>query len=215
MQTIYLLRDPRNHAPRYVGVTACSIRKRFREHCNDKRKTHRTAWIKGLRKIGLYPVIEILEQVEDHHRVDAEQAWILGFRQAGADLVNVTDGGEGTVGIVRDARQRENMRNARMRMSDEKRKTLASLAAKSRTGYKHKAETIEKIRMSNIGIKKFPHTDEWKRQASLRSRLPGNIEHCRKMAESRRGIPRPAHVIEALRMANKKRWDNYRTMKGI
>jgi len=182
-----------------VGVTANTLRKRLRDHCNDKRRTHRTAWIQSLRKIGLRPIAEILETCEDHQRIDAEKAWILGFRQSGADLVNVTDGGEGTVGIKVSEETRSKMRAAKRRIPPERRSEISSLASKSRIGYKHKAETIEKIKKANTGQSHPKHTEEWKRQKSLLGKRPENIEHCRKMAESHKGIPRPPHVVEMMR----------------
>lgn len=199
VQTIYLLSDPVTLEPRYVGVTQNTLRKRLIDHCNDRRRTHRTAWIQKIIRNGSRPKVDVLEACEDHQREDAERAWILGFRQAGADLVNVTDGGEGTPGLKFTQEHRAKIKEAKKNIPAKRRSEIASLAAKSRTGYRHSQKTIEKIAESNRGIKKAPHTEEWKKKQSFRAREEKNIEHCKAMAADQKGKPRPDYVLDAMR----------------
>jgi hypothetical protein len=112
--TVYLLRDPRDDTPRYVGITKHSLKKRLSRHISvENRETdHRSNWIRQLISLGLSPVIELLEVVEDSQRIDSEQAWILGFRQIGANLVNSTDGGEGIINPSQETRIK--LRNKRL-----------------------------------------------------------------------------------------------------
>ncbi len=98
MNTVYLLTDPRTDAPRYVGVTK-DLKRRGKDHLRGCGVgPYCKNWIKLLCSVGIRPIVIILEIVPDHQRKDAEQAWILGFRQIGARLTNLTDGGEGTLG---------------------------------------------------------------------------------------------------------------------
>jgi hypothetical protein len=146
MQTIYLLRDPRNNEPRYVGATG-HLKKRMLDHlaCNDS--THRSCWIKTLKALGLKPISEILEECEGHQRVDAERAWILGFKQAGADLVNHTDGGEEMPGWTLSPEARAKMRGRKVNVTPETREKLRIAA----TGYRHTDEAKAKISAAGRG----------------------------------------------------------------
>jgi len=69
-------------------------------------------------------------------------------------LTNLTDGGEGSLGIV---------------ISDETRQKLsiAHLGNKSRTGHKLSIETRQKMSASALGKKKPPITDEHRKKLSL------------------------------------------------
>jgi hypothetical protein len=122
MQTVYSLSDPRTDQVRYVGITG-NLKRRFRNHLNCFDRTHRACWIKSLTSIGLKPIIVILEQV-DRYFDDAERAWILGFRQAGADLTNLTDGGDGTFGRLFTNEAIEKMKSAKVNVSEKTRNKL-------------------------------------------------------------------------------------------
>jgi hypothetical protein len=185
MYRVYLLKDPRTRAPRYVGITSRSINKRLRDHRSDKRHNHRTAWLQSLYKIGLEPIAEILEESEDNYWEDAEMAWILGFKQAGADLVNATDGGEGLNNPSQETREKIGQANMGRIISDETRMKM-SLARKGRRpteetkrkmsraqmgnknclGYKRSEETRRKISEANIGRHRH-HTEETKMRMSI------------------------------------------------
>jgi hypothetical protein len=193
MQTVYLLRDPITREARYVGVTG-SVAKRLREHRNDKRDNHRCNWIQSVYRRGLKPLIEILDVIADRCRIDSEQAWILGFRQSGVNLVNATNGGEGTTGHRFSDDHRAKLRAAKCRMSPDLRSSIASKAARMRKGYKHSSKVIEEIRMSNLGKSHPKHTEDWKREQSIRSKRPENIEHCRQMIAERWRRPKETNI---------------------
>lgn len=97
MQTIYSLVDPRTNRVRYIGATN-NLKTRISNHLYGIDRGHCKNWIKSLTVLGLRPIAIVLDVVEDHQREDAERAWILGFRQSGASLTNLTDGGEGSPG---------------------------------------------------------------------------------------------------------------------
>lgn len=92
---IYSLRDPRDGAYRYVGLSTRGMARpkcHFRIIPNDR--SHRMNWLKNLKKEGLQPEIVVLELCDtDEQMSDAEQYWIKLLKVAGCDLVNHTEGG--------------------------------------------------------------------------------------------------------------------------
>lgn len=104
---IYVLRDPRNGAVRYVGKTVQKLSKRLKAHIarSPKKQTHRDCWIASLAALGLAPRIEQVAEAGDDW-AEAERAWISHFRGQGCDLTNQSDGGEGTPGVVHSAKWR-------------------------------------------------------------------------------------------------------------
>jgi len=93
---IYALIDPRTGMIRYIGKTSRGI-DRVQEHWKRKqerdRNDHCHAWIRSLLREKQIPDFEVLEYTVDF--VCAEVFWIGYFRMVGADLTNMTEGGEG------------------------------------------------------------------------------------------------------------------------
>lgn len=101
--SIYGLIDPRTHTLRYVGKTVFAPRRRLAAHMwgarKERRKRHLFAWLVGLQERSIAPEIIILEEIAPGGDwEEAEKFWIAYFRFLGADLCNITIGGEGTAG---------------------------------------------------------------------------------------------------------------------
>lgn len=92
---IYSLIDPRTKEIRYVGKTN-NINRRYLSHvsCNYN-NTKKECWIKCLRKLGLKPLLIILEQVNEANWQEQEKKWIKFYKDKDFDLVNGTMGGDG------------------------------------------------------------------------------------------------------------------------
>lgn len=114
--SIYILRDPRDKAVRYVGMTTQSPHSRYSAHLSNlSEKGHnpeKSAWVKGLRAIGLVPRMEVIEElsyskeefaelyrarVEAQHKKiprnfttphDRERYWIKHYKGQGYKLFN-------------------------------------------------------------------------------------------------------------------------------
>jgi Uri superfamily endonuclease len=85
---IYVLRDPRNNAIKYVGATCQSLPKRLQNHMNEQAIKKRL-WIDELKLQGLRPVIEPIETVSSGERIaELEMAWIELFHAIGCKLLN-------------------------------------------------------------------------------------------------------------------------------
>jgi hypothetical protein len=87
---IYALVDPRSDCIRYIGQ-AKNAENRLLGHLNDPARTRKNNWIRQLLKLGLKPIMEILEETSDPDR--DECFWIASLRAAGANILNQNDGG--------------------------------------------------------------------------------------------------------------------------
>ncbi len=160
---IYALKDE-NGVVRYVGKSSHSSQKRYSRHLADGRnseKTHKACWIRGMLQRGLTPTMDIIDVV-DGDGLDAEMKWIKFFRDAGVNLTNLTDGGEGPTGRKYTPEQlkkhREAMKhsfeyreiwNKGKRMPEETRRKMSA----SRKGRKFSKETKKKISKAKKGMK--------------------------------------------------------------
>jgi len=95
---IYVLKDPRTLAVRYVGK-AVNLKRRLANHIipSIKNKTcHRARWIASLLFLGLKPIAEVIEEIDALDSMnERERFWIAFYREQGCELTNTTDGGEG------------------------------------------------------------------------------------------------------------------------
>lgn len=94
---IYALKDPKTNEIRYIGK-ANNPYKRYQNHinkCRDK-NTHKRNWINKLKDENLKPILEILEEVPVNNWSDYEKKYIKKYINEGCNLVNYTEGGDGS-----------------------------------------------------------------------------------------------------------------------
>lgn len=107
---IYTLSDPKTGLVRYVGKTTNLKQRLFDHTCNykdpTKRVNHRFCWINSLKKEGLMPVMEVLEETTIELWQEAETFWISSLKFLGLDLVNSNSGGVGGNGPSLEARRK-------------------------------------------------------------------------------------------------------------
>ena len=60
--TIYKLIDPNTNQVRYIGLTFNDLKLRLKSHMSEPGKSHKIFWIKKLKKYGLKPIIESVEE---------------------------------------------------------------------------------------------------------------------------------------------------------
>ncbi len=99
MCTIYCLCDPSNKEIRYIGQTVNSLNKRMAIHIYYAKKNGNSRlykWIRYILSQGLVPTIEVLQE-NAIWNIDEIQ-WIQAYKVIGYDLVNGTQGGDGTLG---------------------------------------------------------------------------------------------------------------------
>ncbi len=107
---IYTLSD--NLGVRYVGQTK-NLNLRFYRHIFDARnnggQNKRCSWIKSLLNKNTKPIMEIIDYVDEKEWVFWETYWISQFKAWGFNLVNDTNGGEGSYGRLVSDKTKEKM----------------------------------------------------------------------------------------------------------
>ena len=101
---IYDMLEPRPEhdeymKPRYVGKTIHPINIRYSQHIYDSKNkgTHKCHWMKACLNNGYKPIIRLLFTVEGNG-VSEEIIQIKLYKEMGYNLVNTTNGGEGSYG---------------------------------------------------------------------------------------------------------------------
>lgn len=119
---IYKLLDPTTNEIRYVGRTVQKLENRLKKHLNANDKSHRVNWIKSLTKNELTPKIELICETDSFDVCcELEKFYIQKFKNEGADLVNMTDGGDGSIGFKHNESSIIKMKEAaKKRVEDEK-----------------------------------------------------------------------------------------------
>lgn len=151
--TIYALMEPipliNAGAVRYVGFTTKPPGERLLGHMaacmcraesNKEYDVRRNKWLRSVCRTGLDPVQIVLESgtwdgdagAPEFRSIwaTAERRWIAHYRAAGADLTNLTDGGDGTPG---------------KRHSTETKAKIGAKNSVSQRGRKHSPETRAKM----------------------------------------------------------------------
>ena len=98
---IYILRLTNDSIPRYVGITSGDLSKRLVRHIHDiKRESckniHKKNWISKYRNDIIIEQIDTAISIDDMK--NKEIYYIKKFRDSGIDLINATDGGDGSYG---------------------------------------------------------------------------------------------------------------------
>lgn len=91
---IYTLTDPRTGLVKYVGKTNDPAY-RLRKHLTEKNNTYKCQWVKGLKALGLQPILEIIDECSLSDWEQKERFYIRLYKAIGANLVNTLPGGEG------------------------------------------------------------------------------------------------------------------------
>lgn len=145
--SVYALLDPRTSEVRYIGYTKNRITDRLRGHVgNCKVSTYKSNWIKQLKALGLRPksrALCILSSEKEALRI--EVAVIALYRSRGVRLTNSTDGGEGSVNLLPEIRERI-VKGVKASMTPERRAKISAQVTKQMTGSKRTEETKKKMR---------------------------------------------------------------------
>lgn len=165
---IYALIDPDSKAVRYVGKTV-NLKQRVsyghlsKRDMNDRRM-HKANWLRGLAAQGKTPEVQVLETVAGGNGwQERERHWIAHYRDAGAPLTNMTDGGDGGgVGLMSP--------EARKKQGDRLR------------GVPRPPEVVEKLRAAHKGTVPSPQCREAQRAActglkQTRERIEHRVKH--------------------------------------
>lgn len=150
---IYVLHHPDSKHV-YVGKS-CSGMKRPKEHgavgYMKRNKNYPVVrWIEKLRLSGkIYEIAVVEDFVTASDLAETEKFYIAYFRSLGISLLNLTDGGDGTLGAKASAEKRKKLADAARNISSETREKRSISAKKNFTP--EIAVLLEKGRLSNKG----------------------------------------------------------------
>lgn len=96
----YILSDPRNGLPFYVGKgQGRRIEHHFREAHTTQKNSYKLQKIRKIESLGLVVIVsKVEENVSDSEAQDFEKLIIAEARAKGIELTNMTDGGDGSAG---------------------------------------------------------------------------------------------------------------------
>ncbi len=162
---IYGLTEP--HGPMkhiYIGFTTQDLKERLRNHIRRDENNYKCGWIKSLKKTNQLPRIFLIKLTDAQNWAKDErdeiEKWRLTQQATGIKVLNLTDGGEGTLGHKHSAKTRE----------------LFSKQRKGKPGHLQSKETREKMSKAAAGNqngKGWKPTVEW-RQAMEKMRGAGH-----------------------------------------
>ena len=124
---IYALLDPRDNQIRYIGK-ANKPKDRYNNHYNSSRDkyTHKRNWINSIRKDGFRPEMIVLDEVPKTEWQYWEKFYICLFKTWGFNLVNYTNGGDGSTFGNKGSWKKGNIpHNKGVPCSDETRKKIS------------------------------------------------------------------------------------------
>ena len=248
--TIYLLVDPRESDAikriRYVGKTSLAPAVRYLQHLRQAKwkrgglpanNVWSSRWIRVLSHCGLEPEMIEVARVEPTESSPTERRLIALMRSLGAPLTNLTEGGEGTLGMKRSLttkrKMSEALRGRKMAPLSEEHKRKLSLALKGRVlcrnnnclgkrlSNEHKRKIADALRgnKNSFGQKL---SDEHKKK--LAEALVGNRNACgakrsdetkRRMSEGHLGMKRSDETKRKISEANRRRKCSDETRKRL
>jgi hypothetical protein len=191
---VYCLIDPFTSEVRYVGKSSRGVL-RIREHFGIKGRNacgYAKMWLRKLHSQNAKPIVLILnESGSEKDVLENEIRVIKLFRESGFDLLNITDGGEGTSGRILSVDQR--MKISRKLMghpSSDKVRAAVSMANKGRKmlphvkaaliaankGRKPSAETVKKM---HDALRAKPISPDTRKKMSAGMRARWNDPHYR------------------------------------
>jgi group I intron endonuclease len=143
--TIYKLIDPTDLSIRYIGLTFNNLNQRLRSHLSEPGKSHKIHWINKLKKQGLRPIIESVEEKISTYEIACEREiyYIDYFKSIGCDLTNMASGG-----------------NKNKKMSDETRRKMSDSQKKRHEKFKFKLSDDVKMILKDKQKERFKNDSE-------------------------------------------------------
>jgi len=87
---VYALRSVRDQGYKYIGKSNSGL-ERPKTHLNYSHNESVRIWVEELKKEGYFPIIDIIEECDEHNVDHAEQKWIKHYLDAGHKLFNVIE----------------------------------------------------------------------------------------------------------------------------
>lgn len=154
---VYALKDPRTKEIRYIGKSCVGL-ERPKSHCSPSRlkgdgMTYKSNWIKSLLKLNLKPLIEVIEECDDHESLKIRELFWIEFYSKTCKLVNSTTAKEGSAFLTDSTKQKLKNAKKKFKESPEYKNYIENISRNSKKLWKNK-----ELRNKLIEIKK----DLWK-----------------------------------------------------
>jgi hypothetical protein len=180
---IYTLSDGENI--RYVGKTSRE-QIRYNQHIRESKlcRTHKEKWINSILSNNKKIIMEILDECDENNANELEIFWIQVFKSWGFNLVNQTNGGEGSGTSLVGRKLSE---ETKLKMSESAKKRKINIGGWNK-GLKMSSEFSKKISITSTGRK---HSEETKNKISikLKERVPKKHNEItkNKISQSKKG----------------------------
>lgn len=189
---IYSLTDPRDGRIRYIGVTSGSLANRLKGHLQRARQgenSHRARWMRVLLGLGLKPIIALVEETEDRSR---EIYWIGHYRSVGCDLTNCTEGGDGSVHLTEELRERIRSKVTGFRHTEEAKAKISEEVKRHWQNPERRQKAAERLIARSQSEETRRHTSERMKGVQIRLGHKNSPEHRAKISAALKGKPRPS-----------------------
>lgn len=154
---IYVPKDPLTGQVRYVGATRGAVARRFQLHIRES-KTRlgiKHLWLRGLLAQGLFPILEIIDEVAIEESPMWEAAYIDFFKGSGCELLNKNRGIHSPMFHSEETKKKISAAHIGNTYNLGKKRTMSpewkannAEAAKARRGTKWTDEQRERLRIS-------------------------------------------------------------------
>jgi hypothetical protein len=156
---------------------------RWKDHLTKAHNIH-------LRRIiakagGEIPHVKLCTGLNGEQALQYEIAWITAIgRGTKGPLVNMTDGGDGSLGCIpsSESRAKMSLSNRRPRHTNESKKKISDARVNRVQTYKHSEQTLQKIRAWHVG-KIIPE------EVKAKLRKPKTEAHKAALSAAKRGKP--------------------------
>lgn len=183
---IYILSDPETNQIRYIGKTSKFLKIRLGWHIQASKNEHKTyvqKWIKSLLDKGQIPKIIQLQEVNENEIDLAEKKWIKLFKSIGCNLTNLTEGGDGTLGLPSPWTGKILSEEHKRKISEKTKGLRRSPKTEFKKGQ------IPWIKGKHINVGKS-HSEEIRKKISEALKGKSKSEEARKnMSEAKKGKP--------------------------
>ena len=147
----------------YVGQTVCKLERRWHEHkkaafIDDSQcYIHRAMRLHGIDNFEMKLIIDDIKTFEEANV--AEKKYVAELKTLLPDGYNMTEGGDGVVGLARTPESRERMRQSALRRHAENPETPEQLEKRSAAmrGIKRGPETLANMRAGFLRGADHPH----------------------------------------------------------